>query len=203
MINSHKEHVYVANLRNWYTHLVDFTPRTWFYLDQIPEKGPFVLKGATNSRKHQWTSHMYAENKHEAVEVFTRLAADGLVGHQPIYVREYVPLRKLCDPVSSWAVPVSEEYRFFVLDGQIVAGGFYWESHLDMIEEEVDPSFVPREFLQEVIKRVKDFVRFFVVDVARTEKGDWVVIELNDGQQSGLSAIDPDVFYKNLRGFWV
>jgi hypothetical protein len=198
LINSHAEHVYIANLRNWYYHIAEYTPRTWFYLDQIPDEGPFVLKGATNSRKHQWSTHMYAENKQEAIEVYTRLAEDGFVGVQPIYVREYVPLRKLCDPVGFKAPPVAEEYRFFVLDGKILASGFYWSNNLDTIEEPVDPDFVPRGFLEEVISCVKDHIRFFVVDVARTAEGNWIVIELNDGQQSGLSAAAPDDLYKAL-----
>jgi len=198
LINTHAEHVYVANLRNWYYHLADYTPRTWFALDQVPDKGPFVLKGATNSKKHFWTSHMYAEDKREAVDVFTRLAGDGYVGNQPIYVREYVPLRKFCDSISGQGPPVTEEYRFFVLDGEVLCGGFYWSGYLDDIEEEVSADFVPRDFLQKVIGQVSQYVRFFVVDVARTAKGDWLVIELNDGQQSGLSAIEPNDLYRSL-----
>jgi len=53
--------------------------------------------------------------------------------------------------------------------------------------------------LQEVIDKVSSFVRFFVIDVARTAEGKWIVVELNDGQQSGLSAIKPDDLYKNLK----
>jgi len=199
LINSHTEHVYVADLKNWYSHLEGLTPRTWFALDQIPDQGPFVLKGATNSKKNQWHTCMFAETKQKAIDVFVRLTEDGYIGgEQPIYVREYIQLKKLCDPVSSWSAPISEEYRFFVLDGQILIGGFYWEGYLDIIEERVDPSFVPQDFLQEVIDRVKDSIRFFVVDVARTQEGKWIVIELNDGAQAGLSAIKPQLFYERL-----
>jgi len=82
------------------------------------------LKGATNSKKHNWLNCMYAENKKRAVEVYTNLRGDGYVGHQAIYIREYIPLKKLCDPISPWAAPISEEYRFFILDGKILAKGF-------------------------------------------------------------------------------
>jgi len=199
LINSHAEHVYVANLRNWYYHLANYTPRTWFAMDQLPEEGPFVLKGATNSKKHQWTTHMFARDKREAIEVFGRLAADGYVGHQPIYARQYVPLRKLCDPISPQAGPVCEEYRFFVLDGVVLASGFYWSNYQDDIEEKMDPGVVPWEFLSAVICQVWEHIRFWAVDVARTEAGDWIVVELNDGQQSGLSAVDPEDLYRALR----
>ena len=39
---------------------------------------------------------------------------------------------------------------------------------------------------------------FFVMDIARTAEGKWIIIELNDGQQSGLSNVDPEELYSNL-----
>lgn len=57
---------------------------------------------------------------------------------------------------------------------------------------------VPKEFIQEVIEKIGDEVPFYVVDVAKTDEGNWIVIELNDGQMSGLSANPPKIFYKNL-----
>jgi hypothetical protein len=46
--------------------------------------------------------------------------------------------------------------------------------------------------------RIAPHVPFFVVDVAETEAGPWRVVEVNDGQMSGLSTIDPDRFYAAL-----
>jgi hypothetical protein len=199
LINTHSAHLYVADLQNWYPQLEEYTPKTWFRLDQIPEKGPFVLKGATNSKKNQWKTSMFAENKKEAIEVFLRLSDDGYLGYQRIYIREYIPLNKLCNPVSYYSAPVCEEYRFFVLNGEILAKGFYWEQYIDVIDPtKINPDFVPKNFLDEVIDRIKDSIPFFVVDVARTAEGKWIVIELNDGQMSGLSAINPDDLYASL-----
>jgi hypothetical protein len=53
--------------------------------------------------------------------------------------------------------------------------------------------------VNKVIDRVKDKVNFFVVDVAKKATGGWVVIEMNDGSQSGLSDNDPHVLYKGLK----
>jgi len=39
---------------------------------------------------------------------------------------------------------------------------------------------------------------YFVVDVAETDSGDWILIELNDGTMSGISENNPDVLYCNL-----
>jgi hypothetical protein len=40
---------------------------------------------------------------------------------------------------------------------------------------------------------------YYVIDVAKTAAGKWILIELNDGQMSGLSDNDPDVLYSNLK----
>lgn len=45
---------------------------------------------------------------------------------------------------------------------------------------------------------VSPHINFFVMDVARTEDGKWLLIELNDGQMSGLSENNPEVLYSKL-----
>lgn len=197
-VNTYREHCYVADLRNWYYDLGGMTPRTWFALDQIPrDGGPFVLKGATNSLKRLWNTHCFAKDADAATEVFIRLSQDSTIGVQPIYVRDYVPLTQLGTGLNE--LPLSEEYRFFVLDAQVVASAFYWSSHSDEFERQYTSDVVPQEFIAEIIKRVSPHIRFFVCDVARGEDGRWWLIELNDGQQSGLSEIPPDLFYRRLR----
>lgn len=196
LINSHREHSYVADIQNWYYDLKGFTPKTWFRLEDLPETGPFVVKGATNSKKFQWNTHMFAETKIDAVTVACKLSNDGLISEQPIYAREYVPLKKLAQGLNG--LSICEEYRFFVLDGEIVDSGFYWSSHIDDLSEQYTPSVVPQEFIDQIISKVGQNIRFWVFDVARTATGDWTVIELNDGQQSGLSEVNPDNFYRTL-----
>lgn len=197
-INTYEQHCYVADVRNWYYDLGDLTPRTWFALDQIPDNGPFVLKGATNSKKFLWNTHMFAKDKRDASEVFFRLCQDSTVGVQPIYVREYIELHRLTTGLND--LPISEEYRFFVLGGKIVAAGFYWSSHVDDLDRAFDPFIeVPQSFIDDVIKRVGDKCNFWVFDCARTTNNEWIVVELNDGQQSGLSEIDPEILYSNMK----
>jgi len=199
LINSHAEHSRLADIAAWYPSLAGFTPPTWLKLEDVRDySGPVVLKGRTNSKKHLWSTCMFAREWGEVVAVHAQLMNDCYIGDQDICVREYVPLRKLCDPVSPSGPPVSEEYRFFVLDGGVLASGFYWSTYADDIDVPVSPDFVPEEFLFEVIARVRDLARFIVIDIARTEKDDWIVIELNDGQQSGLCGVAPDDLYQNL-----
>jgi len=199
LINSFREHRYVADLQNWVLDLGELTPKTWTSLQDVPDNvGPVILKGETNSRKNKWNTHMFARNKKEATEVFLRLNDDSLLSNQNIYVREFVPLCTLMiDPINEQ--PITEEYRFFVLDGKIMSSGYYWSSHVMELETIPNPKNVPAEFLNKVINKVKENIRFFVIDVAKTQSGEWIVIELNDGQQSGLSENDPKELYKNMK----
>lgn len=197
LINSYSEHRYIANLKNWYFDLKDYTPKTWFQLTDIPEKGPFVVKGETNSKKFDWNNSMFAEDKRAAIELACKLSHDSMIGQQNIVVRKYEPIKKVTD-FSINGLPYGEEYRFFCLDGKIVAKGFYWSNIWDDLEEKPDVNSVPKDFIEKIIDIVSKRARFVVFDIARKESGEWMVVELNDGCMSGLSMIDADEFYFNL-----
>ncbi len=197
LINTYKQHKFVANLENWYEELQEFTPETWFDMTSVPhDAGPFVLKGETNSKKHLWNTHMFAKDKVEAINVMVNLQNDGLVGDQRIYIRKYIPLMKIMDGFNG--LPISNEFRFFVLDGKVISKGFYWSNVYDDLPNIPDVNSVPEEFINTVINKVKDKIRFFVLDVAQKEDGGWIVVELNDGSMSGLSMNEPDELYKNM-----
>lgn len=199
LVNTYRQHRYVADLQNYVADLGDMTFQTWNFRDihTLPDDIAFVLKGETNSKKGKWSTHMFAKDKRAAVEVFTKLQDDSLLASQEIYVRQYIPLKKLAEGIGGQ--PITMEFRFFVLYGQVVSGGYYWSSNLDQLDKVPDTSMVPRSFLQKAIDRVKDRVTFFVIDVAQTESGDWLVVELNDGQMSGLSENDPNILYRNMK----
>lgn len=200
MINSYQDHIYIADLREWYNDLFHVTPKTWFKLHEIPEEGPFVLKGITNSKKFQWNTHMFAKNKKEAIDIHTRLITDSMLQYQDIIIRKYIPLFKYMDGLQG--LPITKEFRFFCYRDKILSGGFYWSSHiLDLHDIGVKPNIkeVPKNWLQKIVNIVAENTCFFVIDVAQTKSGDWIVIELNDGQMSGLSENDPNILYSNLK----
>ena len=197
LINTLSQHNYVADMQNWVYDLKDLTPKTWDRLENLPEDCAFVLKGETNSRKHDWSDLMFAPNKKAAIEIHSKLTKDGLIGYQKIYIRQYVPLKTYM--VGIKGLPITHEFRFFVCDKQILCGGYYWSSHVDDLDVKPDVTSVPQKFLQEVVNLIGDQIRFYVVDVAQTEAGDWIVIELNDGQMSGLSENNPKELYSNLK----
>jgi hypothetical protein len=199
LINSYNEHQYIADLGNWIWDLYEFTPKTWNKLEDLPEEGPFFLKGETNSKKYNFNTHCYAKNKREAIEVHGRLCDDSLISCQKIYIREYIPLVKYMDGLQG--LPITKEFRFFCYKDKILSGGYYWSSHIDEIKEKnysIDPSEVPLDFLNKLTNIIKYNATFYVIDVAQTQNGNWILIELNDGSQSGLSENNPDILYKNL-----
>lgn len=199
LINNFHQHCYVADMRNWVEDLGELTPRTWYRMEDIDQPGPYVLKGKTNSRKFDWKTHMYAADLAAAKDVYWRLATDGLIGgeQQDIYIRKYIPLKKHLDGMNG--LPVSHEFRFFAAFGRVICGAFYWSNYVDDLPQRPTISDVPSEFVQGVVEKICDKVPFVVIDVAQGEDGRWWVIELNDGQMSGLSENDPEALYSGLR----
>lgn len=194
MINGYSEHCYVANLDNWYQDLKDYTPKTWFQLATVDSGGPFVLKGLTNSRKNLWNTHMFAADKKAMTEVYSRLMDDTMISEQNICVRQYVPLVKLADGING--LPITQEFRCFFYKTQLLAQGFYWANYAGDLDKL--PEAPPHEFLSKIADTVSQHINFFVMDVAKTATGEWIVVELNDGQMSGLSMCSPFELYKNL-----
>lgn len=196
LINDCYQHAYVADLQNYVYDLKELTPRTWTSLQDLPDNVSFVLKGETNSRKAQWLKSMFAQDKQAAVNVYNELTNDSLIGYQKIYIREYVPLFKYLEGING--MPVTREFRFFVAYDNILCGDYYWQNYVDDLPERPNPKDVPLSFLQEVISRVGSQCNFYTIDVGQTIHGDWIVIELNDGIQAGLSCNDPNFLYENL-----
>lgn len=197
MINSSFEHNYIADLGNWYFDLQEFTPRTWNNLVDLPENVPFVLKGETNSKKFFFKDLMFAKDKKAAIEVYGRLCADSLLQYQKIYIREYIPLETYM--IGLQGLPITKEFRFFCYKDRILSGGYYWSSHVDDLPKVPNINEVPTDFLMKIINIVKENTNYYVLDVAKTQSGNWILVELNDGSMSGISENDPDVLYRNLK----
>lgn len=196
LINNYQQHRYIADLQNYVMDLRELTPRTWRSCEDLPDKGQFVLKGETNSRKNSWLRDMFAPDKKTAIEIYARLMDDSLIGQQHIYIRRYEPMVTYMEGVNG--MPVTKEFRFFVAYRQILCGGYYWQNYIDDLPEVPSADEVPLELLNEVIERVGDQSNFYTIDVGQSISGKWFVVELNDGQQAGLSGNDAFTMYKNL-----
>jgi hypothetical protein len=203
LINSYRQHEYIADMNNYYWDIEDLTPKTWFRPYDVPinEKGAFVLKGKTNSKKFLWDTHMFAEDRNKVMEIYCKLQDDTLIGCQDIYIRKFIPLYNYA--VGIRGLPISKEFRFFIAYKQILCGAFYWSNFAEDIAEKFGlvpcADVVPGKLIFDIIERVGDNSNFYTIDVAQTAEGEWIVIELNCGTMSGLSNNCPNILYYMLK----
>lgn len=196
LVNAYSEHRWIAYF-DYYEVLKDYTFETWtddnFYLCDY--EGPFVVKGRTNSRKQQWNKLMFAENRYNASCIGHELSNDPLLGSQGILYRKYVPLETFEIGIND--IPFTNEWRFFFFKQNMLAHGYYWSQADKADEYKISPGGI--EFAQHIASIVKNHVPFFVLDIAKTETGEWILVEVNDGQMSGLGMCNPHDLYKNLK----
>lgn len=198
LVNSYRQHKWIADF-TYYQVLKDFTFRSWTEEEytRCDFDGAVVVKGATNSRKFYFNKTMLAQTRERALEIANVLRDDSMIGQQKIIFREYVPLRSF--EIGLFGLPFSNEFRLFFHKRQLLCSGYYWQNMAE--PESIAQAELTAEGLElahEVAAIASEYVNFFVVDVAERKSGGWVLVELNDGCQAGLSACDPHELYANL-----
>lgn len=191
LINSFSEHNYIASF-DYYWDIEQFTPKTWFKLSDVPEGGPYVVKGVTNSKKQQWNTMMFAATKQDAIRIAMDLKNDYWFAGQDIIIRKYEPLIKLGDSVNGLAF--TNEWRFFFYKTDMLSHGFYWSESetIGQIDQE------GLLFAKSIAGIIAEKTNFFALDIGQKVDGSWIVIECNDGQMSGFSMNNPDDVYLYL-----
>lgn len=199
LLNSYAQHRFAADLGAWYPELRGLTPESWPSVLDIPQShsGPFILKGETNSRRHLWSTHCYAETRGDIGPVISNLLDDSLLQHQRLWIREFVRLNILTTDVVG--MPIGEEYRVFFLDGKTLAGGFYWVNHLEDIDFEPSLDRLNEGVVNRVGRATAPHIRFAAVDFGILEGGGTLVIEVNDGSMAGLCGVDPLELWSRVR----
>ena len=155
---------------------------------------PLIVKDYVKSRKHEWLQSCFISRADDAAEVervvrnFVEGQGDGL--NEGLVFRQFVPLRSVGTHVRSGA-PISQEFRLWFWKNELLYWSSYWEG--GEYANDVPP-------LEEFEKLARDIQsHFFSMDVAQTQSGRWIVIELGDGQVAGLSSPnDVEPFYEKL-----
>jgi len=199
LVNSFSQHLYIVNMR-WYTDIIQYTPKTYFWDDiiSIPDNIPLIVKGNINSKKFEWKNKMFAENKKRAITIACDLHNDSLIGEQDIIFKEYVPLKTFEKGIND--LPFTNEWRVFFYKSKALCSGYYWS--ISENAEDINRQNIPNDALQlaqTCANIISNNVNFFTIDVAEKEDGGWIVIEVNDGQMSGMCLCDPDVLYSRLK----
>lgn len=206
LINDLYQHEYIANM-DYYYDIEQYTFKTWLRLEDVPfsyRNNAFIVKGKTNSKKQQWATHMYADNFKQAVNVACELQKDSMISQQGIVIREYVPLETFEQGLNE--MPMTNEWRLFYYKDKLLAHSYYWNEILDEsnfykvdnAKQEFKQKGMP--FANEVAKIIAENTNFFVIDIAKTVEGRWIVVEINDGQMSGLNGVSALNLYVKLMG---
>ncbi len=165
-------------------------------LAKVKEFGsaPVIIKDYVKSEKHDWATACFVPDASDTLQLrvtinnFLQLRDKFLnVG---IVVREFTKLKELTTHSKS-GMPLMEEYRLFFLRGKLIGIYNYWE------EGDYDLAVIdPAEF-EALAQTIES--SFFSMDIARLAGGGFVIIELGDGQVSGLpDRMDKSDFYREL-----
>jgi len=111
--------------------------------------------------------------------------------NEGIVIREYIELNKLVKHSKS-SMPLSEEYRLFFYKNELLNIFNYWE------EGEYDKIKPNINIFENIAKTVES--NFFTMDIAKDINGNLIIIELGDGQVSGIAENeDKNILYKKLK----
>lgn len=184
------------------------TPRTVFEkfedeksIDHLIDKSKIfgqksiILKDYVKSEKHDWDTACFVEDASDSGD-FKKIALNliklrGKYLNEGIVAREFIELNDLTIHSKS-GMPLTEEYRLFFYENKLLGIYDYWEEG----EYKLSKPYT-REF-EEIAAEIES--NFFSMDVARQKNGELIIIELGDGQVSGLpDKVDRNEFYKQLK----
>lgn len=196
LINTPEEHEWIASF-DYYDSVRLHTPETWSSdeLHACAYQGPFVVKSRLKSNKHAWNRQMFAKTKRQALLIAKRLCEDAEIRERGVIFRKYVPLRTFEIGVNG--LPYANEWRFFFLRDQLLSYGYYWSIADCAAQAKISDEGI--ELAQQLARIVANRATFFTLDLAETEDGDWILIEINDGQSSVPEDNDLDELYGNLK----
>jgi hypothetical protein len=211
LLNDPAAYTFCHYLPEWYASLAGQTPESvWLRVDaDVPldhlmellrpfDARSVVLKDYVKSRKHEWDEACFIPSASDrtAVERVVRrfLELQGSDLNEGLVFRAYEELEPLAThPVSG--MPLTVEYRSFVLDGEPIFSTQYWDK---ATHQGAAP---PLDLVRDLAASVRS--RFFTADLAKRVSGEWRLIELGDGQVAGLPDwADPRAFYQALLDHW-
>ena len=204
LINTPAEYARYHLLPGWYEDFKDVTAASVWTIGSKKEdvlqaaktlEGSYIVKDYVKSRKHEWYDACFVKNIQNTsaletvVNNFITRQGEDLTGG--IVLRKFEPLKQTGFHEQS-GMPLSEEYRVFVYAGKILAIDDYWGgiSGSGLNESE-------RRWISAIASRIRS--SFVTIDIARRADGTLLVLELGDGQVSGLQQLGADEFYRRLQ----
>jgi hypothetical protein len=200
LINTPKEYAKYHLLPGWYKDFESSTPFSiWSESKNIEDalrltdglEGAFIIKDYVKSRKHEWYDACFIkdirdkENTERVINNFINRQSSNLEGG--VVLRKFESLKSIGNHKDS-GMPISEEYRIFVFKGEILIADNYWNDsgELNITEDEYT-------LIESIISEIES--SFITIDLARKTDGNLIIMEMGDGQVSGLQQMDEYEFY--------
>jgi len=205
LVNSPEQYRNAHCLPWWYPVLESETARSvWsdavpddeqltMLLGRFEEHTPLLVKDWVKSRKHEWLEACYIPDSSDrdqalgVIRTFIDRQDTELVGG--VVLREYLPLAMIGSHPTS-GMPLAAEVRVFCFHHQSLVQVSYWSGQ----ERQDEADY---HYLVEACQCIDS--EFFTIDLAQKTDGKFVIIEIGDGQVSGLQDLDPAIFYDALR----
>jgi len=205
LINSPTEYIHCHHFPLSYAKIAHKTPYSKWTID-ITDKSiqslaqnfgnaPIIVKDYVKSEKHHWKEACFIPNASDIAKVnaivhtFIELRGDYL--NEGLVFRQFEELKYLTQHSKS-GMPLTKEYRLFFINKKTVLLSPYWEEgtyHETSVELD--------EFI-EIAQTIDS--NFFTMDIAQKKNGEWIVMELGDGQVAGLpESMDVNEFYDKLK----
>jgi hypothetical protein len=200
LVHTPEEHDRCSFLPLWYPLIADLTPKSIVYPSlpsaKVVEQDfswPVFVKGERQTHKHK-KSLSVIESREQFEQLLVNWKQDTMLHWQRMVCRQFVPLQLVEEPIAD-RLPSSYEFRLFYWKQQLVSIGRYWYecTHYELSDQERTEAV---ELANEVARCIS--VCFLVVDVAKTVEGKWIVIEVNDGQESGYAGINARLLWENI-----
>ena len=199
LIHSPEEYNRTSNLPEWYPILEEYTPRSKWYETQPSAsdilssfKLPVFLKGERQTNKHSG-SQSVIKSREQLEDVLIQWKKEPILWWQKVVCREYEELRPVAKTVGD-CLQKSYEFRTFWWQMECVGVGKYWVT--EDYELEGNDLDVIKQIGSDVAQRLG--VIFLVIDFAQKVDGTWIVIEVNDGQDSGYAGVSPRFMWSRI-----
>lgn len=198
LINTPDEYAWAHHFPNNYAAIKNLSPRALVCpeskrppsLTDTFGSNPVIVKDYVKSEKALWKTACFIPNAsdvekvEQVVNTFVKVRGDRFTGG--LVFKEYVELLKDED-----GQPI--EFRFWIRNNEIVwvnqySGQQHWSGSVEECIANRWLNLSPGRWLKFRLSE-KEFIpqsTFCVVDVARSSKHGWLILELGDGQVSGL-----------------
>jgi hypothetical protein len=210
LINTPEQYENTHHLPKWYNIVEKYTPKSLCIppedinlkfdsvMDRLKIFGdkPLIVKDYVKSRKHEWEDACFIPNASNAEQVkrvasnFISRQGENLIGE--VIFREFIELQSIgTHPISG--MPLTREYRAFFANEELMCSFPYWD------EVSYNDPGGSEEFIRQFSYIDSNF---YTVDYACKKDGGWIIVEIGDGQVSGLPEFgDKQVFYKQLHHY--